>query len=333
MASYDNTTDIHTMTIYEAANYLNGLPKNTKETPYKVNITGVDLNENGLYSTIIRLKYLMMWPQYGSSLKSGERFLDLTATEIIIPPNCNKSVLFYECYFLVKSPKFILNTNDSRDVFKKIFYECKNLIAAPVIPYGVTNMESAFEGCGSLTTSPEIPNSVTNMHLCFAGCTKLTTTPYIPNSVTNMDAAFNNCVNLKTVTNIPNSVTNMNATFNNCVNLTTVYLTGCTVNFSNIIKTACFRNCPKLKEFIYNVEYKENDWTLYLLKRIGNNLNIKRYSIETNTLIDEHTISLDNATNELDLFSKSDELLIDSIGNITDQQIDLLLKTKHPDLF
>lgn len=352
MASYDNTTDIHTMTIYEAANYLRGLSKNTKETPYKVNITGVDLNENILDSTIMRLKYLMMWPQYGSSLKSGERFLDLTATEIIIPPNCNKSVLFYECYFLVKPPKFILNTNDSRDVFKKIFYGCGNLITAPVIPYGVTNMESAFEGCGSLTTAPEIPNSVTNMYLCFsncksltmapeipnsvtnmylcfADCTKLTTTPYISNNVTDMNAAFAGCTNLKTVTNIPNSVTNMNATFNNCVNLTTVYLTGCTVNFSNIIKTACFRNCPKLKEFIYNVEYKEyNDWTLYLLKRIGNNLNIKRYSIETNTLIDEHTISLDNATNELDLLSKSDELLIDSIGNITDQQVDLLLKTK-----
>ncbi|EMB20695.1 hypothetical protein HMPREF9723_02155 [Treponema denticola OTK] len=352
MASYDSETGIHTMTIYEAATYLKGLPQNTKGTPYKVNITGIDLTVNGLQSPYFRIRYLMQRPQYGSSLKSGERFLDLTATTIIIPPQCNKNAMFNECFFLVKPAKFIATNNNFGKVFEKTFCKCENLVECPEIPYGVTNIESAFEGCTDLTTTPyipdsvtdmkatfagctilttitNIPNSVKNLHLCFSNCKNLTATPYIPYGITDMNATFAGCTILKTVTNIPTSVTNMNATFNNCTNLTTVNLTGCTVNFSKVNMEACFHSCPNLKEFIYNVEYKEyNDWTLYLLKRIGNNLNIKRYSIETNTLIDEHTISLDNATNELDLLSKSDELLIDRAGNITDQQIDLLLKTK-----
>lgn len=349
MASYDSTTGIYTITINEAASYLRGLPQNTKDTPYKVNIM-VNLDDKNQAE---KMRYLVQNSGGSYSQFNARRFLDLTPTEIIISPLCKSyNALFYEGIFLVKPPKFIVNTNDVRNFFQLLFYrcenlttppeipegvkiiesmfsECKNLLTAPKIPEGVTNMDSTFMECSNLTTPPIIPEGVTNMMKCFVNCKNLLTAPPLPNSVTDMLWTFSHCKKLVTIPNIPNSVTNLYGTFYGCSNLTTVDLTGCTVDFSKVNMEACFHSCPNLKEFIYNVEYKEyDDWILYLLKRIGNNLNIKRYSIETNTLIGEHAISLDNATNELDLFSKSDELLIDSIGNITDQQIDLLLKTK-----
>ena len=349
MASYDSTTGIYTMTINEAASYLRGLPQNTKDTPYKVNIISNLDDEN----QVEKMFYLGQNSGGSYSQFNARRFLDLTPTEIIITPRCKEyAALFFEAVFLIKPPKFIVNTNDVGTFFERIFYKCENLItppeiprggetmegafwgcknltATPKIPEGVTNMESTFWDCFNLITPPEIPESVTNMMNTFNNCKNLITAPRLPNSVTNMTFTFGHCEKIVTIPNIPNSVTNMFGTFYGCSNLTTIDLTDCTVDFSKVNMQDCFHSCYRLLFFICDVEYKEyNDWTLYLLKRIGNNLNIKRYSIETNTLIDEHTISLDNATNELDLLSKSDELLIDSIGNITDQQIDLLLKTK-----
>ena len=436
MASYDNTTGIHTMTINEAVGYLKGLPENTKDTPYKVNITNIDLNNN---EDKKKVKYFNMNFNY---FISAQLYLDLSPTEIIITTQKCVSDLFEYSYFLIKSPRFISKTSDisfrltfsqctnlttvtnlpdsvtdmaycflnctnlktvpnipngvtnmegtftsctnlttmpnipdSVTNMKNTFNACRNLTTVTNIPNGVTNMEGTFTSCTNLTTMPNIPdsvtnmkntfnacrnlttvtnipNGVTNMEYCFMDCTNLTTTPNIPDTVTNMEGTFNSCTNLTTVTNIPNGVTNMKITFISCKNLTTMpnipdsvtdmwycckYCTSLKtviidkhpIDLSKINMEYCFQYCPNLKEFIYNVEYKEyDDWTLYLLKKIGNNLNIKRYSIETNTLIDEHTISLDNTTNELDLFTKSDELLIDGTGNITDQQIDLLLESR-----
>ena len=61
------------------------------------------------------------------------------------------------------------------------FYNCTNLVNAPKIPSGVTNMSYTFNGCSSLrevtflhTTPPKYNNTLT-------GCSKLETI-YVPNS-------------------------------------------------------------------------------------------------------------------------------------------------------
>ena len=100
------------------------------------------------------------------------------------------------------------------------FAYCSNLTTMPVIPNGVTDLESAFEGCTSLTTAPTIPNGVTNMQGTFHGCTSLTTAPEIPNSVTGMNGTFYECTSLTTATAIPNSVTGLIQTFYGCTSLT-----------------------------------------------------------------------------------------------------------------
>lgn len=346
MASYDNATGIHTMTINEAVSYLGGLPQNTKDTPYKVNIIS-NLDDK---SQVEKMFYLLQ-----KNNLQARRYLDLTPTQIIITPVCKTyAALFYEGVYLVKPPKFIANTDDFGTFFERIFYKCENLItppeipegvktiegafngcksltAAPKIPEGVTNMESTFWDCFNLITPPEIPEGVTNMMNTFNNCKNLITAPRLPNSVTNMTFTFGHCEKIVTIPNIPNSVTNMFASFYGCSNLTTIDLTGCTVRLIDINMGECFHSCPKLKEFICDVEYEEKeDWGLYLFKTIGmGEFIINRYSLETNTFTSQGYGLLDFAiNNELDLLSKSDELLIDSIGNITDQQVDLLLKTK-----
>ena len=192
-------------------------------------------------------------------------------------------------------------------------------------------LEGLFNPCNFLVVAPVIiRNGLRSMHRTFAGCTSLTTPPSIPSSVTDMSGAFSGCTSLTTPPSIPSSVTKMYLTFYNCTSLTTINVGEWLVDFSKVDIQECFSHCSNLKKFMYNVKYKDNNnWILYFLKRTDNNLNIKRYSLETNTLIDDHIISLDsNTPYRVDLLAKSDELLIDRIGDITDQQISLLLESR-----
>lgn len=77
------------------------------------------------------------------------------------------------------------------------FYNCHNLINAPVIPNSVTDMGSTFENCTNLVNAPVIPNSVTSMSRTFLNCYNLVNAPVIPNGVTYMVYTFGDCRNLK----------------------------------------------------------------------------------------------------------------------------------------
>ena len=210
-------------------------------------------------------------------------------------------------YLDLSNTTFEVPHNIHPHILQGLFTHCEFLVVAPIISMSLRSMYRAFAGCVSLTTPPSIPSSVTDLSGAFAGCTSLTTVP-----------------------NIPSSVTKMYMTFYNCTSLTTINVGEWLADFSKIDVQQCFYQCSNLKKFMYDIKYKDNNnWILYFLKRTDNNLNIKRYSIETNTLIDEHIISLDsNMPYRVDLLAKSDELLIDSIGNITDQQISLLLESR-----
>ena len=128
------------------------------------------------------------------------------------------------------------------------FYECSNLIQAPVIPNGVTNMTGCFYGCTSLTQAPVIPNGVTNMSSCFDHCS-LTQAPVIPNGVTDMGSCFEYCTSLTQAPVIPSSVTDMSRCFFGCKNITAVTLM-CRYNpqkiYGKFAFSKAFSGCNKL---------------------------------------------------------------------------------------
>ena len=99
------------------------------------------------------------------------------------------------------------------------FYNCTQLINAPIIPNGITSMQSTFSHCNNLVNAPIIPNGVINMRGTFGSCTRLVNAPVIPNGVTGMYGTFSDCGNLVNAPIIPNNVTNMFVAFRNCTNL------------------------------------------------------------------------------------------------------------------
>ena len=133
------------------------------------------------------------------------------------------------------------------------------IIAAPVIPDGVTDMMGTFLGCWRLTTAPVIPSGVTNMKGTFRGCAELWTyagskdnnedsdeygnfSNYtIPDGVTDMSLAFAGCKWITRAPVIPHSVENVKAAFSNCTSLTGAV----TVNANPATYDDCFKGTAK----------------------------------------------------------------------------------------
>jgi len=125
---------------------------------------------------------------------------------------------------------------------RNTFNGCSNLVNAPVIPEGVTDMVNTFSSCTNLVNAPVIPNSVTNMAFTFSDCTRLVNAPVIPNSVTNMVFTFFGCTNLVDAPVISNSVTNMSNTFSSCTNLVNAPV----IPEGVTDMTSTFRSCTNL---------------------------------------------------------------------------------------
>jgi hypothetical protein len=71
------------------------------------------------------------------------------------------------------------------------FWNCFNLVNAPVIPNNVINMSYTFNGSTNLVNAPVMPNSVINMHSTFRSCKNLTGNIYIQSSkITNGASCF-----------------------------------------------------------------------------------------------------------------------------------------------
>lgn len=129
----------------------------------------------------------------------------------------------------------------------EMFKDNTNLVVAPEIPYGVTDIDvDAFRNCSSMT-NVTIPNSVTNIHNCaFINCTSLTNI-MIPDSVTYMGNAFICCTNLKSI-EIPSNLSQINAsTFEDCTSLISVVIS----DSVTIIGANAFRNCTNLTSIVF----------------------------------------------------------------------------------
>lgn len=215
-------------------------PKNTIDTPYKVNITNLsqdDLsNEDDRYSRLVLELFNAQKDSDEQELEEIQRYVDLSP--IVLNGITSLKHSFKGCSVLVNTPTFSDSITDmegcfekcenlvsceplpsSVQVLKRTFEECTSLTKPPIIPEGVINMEGCFERCESLEYTPVLPNSLENMNQTFVFCNKITKVSNIPSHVKYMMHTFINCESLKYVPNIPSTVTNLRETFRGCKSL------------------------------------------------------------------------------------------------------------------
>ncbi|HAO31019.1 MAG TPA: hypothetical protein DCQ43_06705, partial [Treponema sp.] len=210
--------------------WLAGLPANDKNTPYKINITGltesdIQQQENG------QLKQGTLRAILQSN---STKYVDLSSTTL--PAIESIKAALAGCSSLIRAPAIPSGVKNMSDCFSG----CSNLQSPVVIPNGVENMWGTFQDCTSLTTAPELPSTLSGTNGCglvrtFSGCTSLTQAPSsIPSGVTNMNYCFNGCSKLSTVPDLPVNVTSIVCVFNGCkINGTTVYIYGLIENSSD----------------------------------------------------------------------------------------------------
>lgn len=128
--------------------------------------------------------------------------------------------------------------------FEGVFYNCGNLIEAPIIPDGVTSMANCFISCTKLTTVPNIPSSCTNFNTTFSGCTNLIS---VPTDGWNgyMGYTFLNCALLNQEINITNANT-LTQTFKGCTSLSITPSIETDPTVTNISMDSCFEECSSL---------------------------------------------------------------------------------------
>lgn len=120
-------------------------------------------------------------------------------------------------------PKYIKDENDD-DFFEVTnmaysFFNNKDLIEAPEIPDGFTNIRALFNSCENLTTVNNLPQNTINMFGTFANCKKIKQIPQIPENVQNMFGTFMGCTSITEAPNIPSKVTDMSHTFQECTGI------------------------------------------------------------------------------------------------------------------
>lgn len=91
------------------------------------------------------------------------------------------------------------NLNISEDRLRNVFYGCGSLTYTPILPTNYKgDLANAFQGT-KITTAPVLPNGVTSLNSAFKECKELTTVGNIPSSCNNYENAFRGCSKLKSV--------------------------------------------------------------------------------------------------------------------------------------
>ena len=180
----------------EFGNNLATLDANTVQTPFKIKVTDLTVQNVGSSA------------QGGSSgtlgsflLANPTKYVDLSET--IMP-----------------------NATDLTSTFEN----CATLVDSPGLPSTVTDLDSTYKGCTNLAEAPAIPNTVTEMPNTFTGCSSIETVEYVPSGVTDLTECFKNCSALEEIEqfDVPLSVLKTNAQdcFSGCTSLTTVGVEG-----------------------------------------------------------------------------------------------------------
>jgi len=293
-------------------------------SPAKISINKLNnelsaLSDNAGGAYCIKITELQSTSDIATILKDNStKYVDLSSTELA--KNTNMYQFFKDCTSLVAAPvipKGITELNDT-------FGGCTSLVDAPVIPEGVTDLPDTFWNCTALTNAPEIPNGVIDMSQTFAYCVSLSSAPTIPNSVTNMTATFNGCSSLLFVRNIPNSVVYMEKTFQECTSL--VEISSFEADINTLLDNGAvdaFANCTSLTKIGVSSRIKESsEWHAFRLKFGASTVSGKVYDkTKTSAAISQTSITKTN----LKLPILTDELWFPSSGT-SDADIDEVIE-------
>ena len=170
---------------------------------------------------------------------------DILDVDLVYTPwqNNDMSSAFVNCTNLTD----VFNINQNVTNMANAFNGCSNLVNAPVMPDGITDINNTFQNCTSLRNVTTLPNSVTNVAATFAYCSSLVNAPVIHNGITDMDSTFWECTRLANIAEIPNSVISLNYTFYGCYNLVNAPEIPNSVTFMS----STFSNCVNLTGDIY----------------------------------------------------------------------------------
>jgi len=165
------------------------------------------------------------------------------------------------CINNVAEPGPILETINGKPIkdLTYTFYNCGEMVIAPIIPDTVTNMDYAFAYRNKLVTVPNIPRDVKSLYSTFSSCYALETVGDLSqcSQLTSMYYAFNGCKSLKCDINLPDSVTTLHCAFSGCTSLTTVRsIPSGTVSMDN-----AFANCTSLTGTIL-VNAEPRSWNM-----------------------------------------------------------------------
>lgn len=174
---------------------------------------------------------------------TGSMFRFCTSLESVtnIPTNVTDVTEMFYNSAIREVPPFPSNYTGK---FEGVFFNCGNLIEAPIIPDGVTSMATCFMNCRNLTTVPNIPSSCTNFNTTFSGCTNLIS---VPTDGWNgyMGYTFLNCTSLNQEINITNANT-LAQTFKGCTSLSITPSIETDPTVASVDMGECFYGCTNL---------------------------------------------------------------------------------------
>ena len=223
--TYKLLSSLVEFSITDLSNELSALSATPLATPFNIKVTGLtpdDVRTSGITGSL------------GNILKrNSSKYVDLRET--VLP---------------------VVNTLDTS------FHECRNLVYAPQIPEGVTELYRTFMTCQRLVETPNIPNSVTKMDRTFMGCSKLTTIKNLPTNLTLLNSTFYGCTLLTEIPEISESIETFSECFSGCTSLVTWKQKKA---ISPIIYNSCFRSCSNLVNIISDEPYELKEWltTIY----------------------------------------------------------------------
>jgi hypothetical protein len=131
----------------------------------------------------------------------------------------------YLCYEMTSLQNFNLRTSAARITANFMFFNCRSLRIAPVLP-ALTGASSMFNGCAALQYVPlyNITDPLgfpTTLGSMFSGCSSLETVPLFNTvNITTFSGMFSGCTSLKSIPNFNfSNAQDFGSMFSNCTSL------------------------------------------------------------------------------------------------------------------
>lgn len=125
-------------------------------------------------------------------------------------------------------------------------FQGTKITTAPVLPDGVTSLESAFKKCSELTTVGNIPTSCTEYYNWVGECGKLVSVPETGYKG-RCNSAFYKCQSLNQKIDLSLATNDMSRAFYSCESLTITPILPAELGGSYAYMNETFSYCPKLK--------------------------------------------------------------------------------------